>query len=281
MTTNPPMVSPVDPGIYFDLPNDAYHSGAGVSKSQLDDIAINPAVYQWRKQAPQDDEKLQALDMGTALHCLLLEPQEFDKRFVIAPKFDRRTIEGKKRAALFLEKNGHSGKTVLEAEEHRKLLLMRDSAFAHPAARWLLEADGHQEASIYWDDEETGELCRIRPDKFLSGQPVIVDLKKVADMARFARHVEEFRYHVQDAMYRDGFYQHFNEYPQFVFIAVSESIDCGRYPVRTFQLHAEDVDAGHQLYRRDLNTYHQCRASNSWGGIEELRRPAWARKQDN
>lgn len=281
MTTNPPMVSPVDPGIYFDLPNDAYHSGAGVSKSQLDDIAINPAVYQWRKQAPQDDEKLRALDMGTALHCLLLEPHEFEQRFVIAPKFDRRTIEGKKRAAHFLEKNGHSGKTVLEAEEHRKLLLMRDSAFAHPAARWLLEADGHQEASIYWDDEETGELCRIRPDKFLAGQPVIVDVKKVADMARFARHVEEFRYHVQDAMYRDGFYQHFNEYPQFVFIAVSESIDCGRYPVRTFQLHAEDVDAGHQLYRRDLNTYHQCRASNSWGGIEELRRPAWARKQDN
>jgi len=275
------LTAPEDPGLYFDISNEAYHAGPGVSKSQLDDIAINPAIYQWRKRAPQDEVKLKALDMGTALHCLLLEPHEFDQRFVVAPKFDRRTFEGKQRAARFLEVNGQSGKTVLEPEEHRKLLLMRDSTFAHPAARWLLEADGHQEASIYWDDEETGELCRIRPDKFLTGQPVIVDVKKVADMARFARHVEEFRYHVQDSMYRDGFYQHFNEYPQFVFIAVSESIDCGRYPVRTFQLHAEDVDAGHQLYRRDLNTYHHCRASNTWGGVEELRRPAWARKQDN
>lgn len=278
MTTNPPMVSPVDPGIYFDLPNDAYHSGAGVSKSQLDDIAINPAIYQWRKQAPQDDEKLQALDMGTALHCLLLEPQEFDKRFIKAPPFNRRTTAGKEAEAAFLDDCRHTGKTVLEHADHRKLMLMRDSAFAHPAARWLLEADGHQEASIYWDDEETGELCRIRPDKFLAGQPVIVDVKKVADMARFARHVEEFRYHVQSEMYRDGFYQHFNEYPQFVFIAVSESIDCGRYPVRVFQLDDEAADVGHQLYRRDLNTFHQCKISNSWGGVEVLSRPAWVKK---
>lgn len=282
MTAMPEItLAPSDPGLYFNIPNEAYHAGPGVSKSQLDDIAINPAVFQWRKSAPEDEEKKTALDMGTALHCILLEPQEFDLRFVIAPKFDRRTTEGKKRAAHFLEENGQSGKTVLEHEEHRKLLLMRDSTFAHPAARYFLEAEGHCEASIYWDDEQTGELCRIRPDRFLKNQPVIVDVKKVADMERFARHVDEFRYHVQDAMYRDGFYQHFNEYPQFVFIAVSESINCGRYPVRVFQLEQEDVAVGHDLYRRDLNTYHQCRLTNTWGGVESLSRPAWARKKDN
>lgn len=54
------------------------------------------------------------------------------------------------------------------------------------------------------NDEETGELCRIRPDKWLNEHNVIVDVKKVADMDRFARHIEEFRYHVQDAMYREG-----------------------------------------------------------------------------
>lgn len=280
MTAMPEIkMAPSDPGLYFNIPNEAYHSGPGVSKSQLDDIAINPAVFQWRKTAPEDEEKKAALDMGTALHCILLEPEEFDQRFVISPKFDRRTIEGKKRAAHFLEENGHSGKTVIEAEDHRKLKLMRASAFAHPAARFFLEADGHCEASIYWDDEQTGELCRIRPDRFLKNQPVIVDVKKVADMERFARHVEEFRYHVQSEMYRDGFYQHFNEYPQFVFIAVSESIDCGRYPVRVFQLDEEAAEVGHQLYRRDLNTYHQCKVSNSWGGVEILSRPAWARKK--
>lgn len=269
-----------EPGLYLDISNEDYHAGPGVSKSQLDDIAINPAVYQWRKSAPVDEEKLKALDMGTALHCLLLEPEEFDNRFIKAPEFNRRTTQGKAGEAAFLKDCAGTGMTVMDFEQHRKLKIMQASAFAYPAAKYFLEAPGHCEASIFWDDEETGELCRIRPDRFLTGQPVIVDVKKVADMDRFARHVEEFRYHVQDAMYRDGFYQHFNEYPQFVFIAVSETIDCGRYPVRVFQLHAEDTAAGHDLYRRDLKTYHQCRASNSWGGVEELRRPAWARKQD-
>lgn len=269
-----------DPGLYLDISNEDYHSGHGVSKSMLDAVAINPAVIPWRKKAPVDTEKLKALDMGTALHCLLLEPLEFDKRFIVAPEFNRRTNEGKASEKAFLKDCEGMGMTVMDAEQGRKLQLMAGSAMAYQPARWLLEADGHCEASIYWDDEETGELCRVRPDRFLTAQPVIIDVKKTADMDRFARHVEEFRYHVQTAMYCDGFYQHFNEYPRFVFIAVSETIDCGRYPVRVFELSADHRADGHEIYRRDLNAYHQCRISNSWGGIEELERPFWARKKD-
>ena len=81
-------------GVYHDITNEEYHSGPAVSKSQLDDIAISPAVYQWKKSAPVDEEKLTALDMGTALHCLLLEPEEFDRRFIVAPQFNRRTAAG-------------------------------------------------------------------------------------------------------------------------------------------------------------------------------------------
>ncbi|QGY29800.1 PD-(D/E)XK nuclease-like domain-containing protein [Pantoea cypripedii] len=271
----------MEPGIYYDISNEDYHSGPGISKSQLDDIAINPAIFQWRKDAPEDEEKKDALNMGTALHCLLLEPDEFDKRFIVAPEFNRRTNEGKASEKTFFEDCSGMGMTVMDAEQGRKLKLMRASALAHPAARWLLEAEGHCEASIFWNDVDTGELCRIRPDKFLSGQPVVVDVKKVADMSRFARHVEEFRYHVQDAYYREGFSHQFGEYPLFVFIAVSESIDCGRYPVRTFQLTEEDVSVGDALFRRDLAVYHECRQSGNWGGIEELTRPDWAKRKDN
>lgn len=57
------------PGIYFDISNEDYHAGDGVSKSQLDMVALSPALLQWQKSAPVDTEKLKALDMGTALHC--------------------------------------------------------------------------------------------------------------------------------------------------------------------------------------------------------------------
>lgn len=272
------IVAPATAGIYYDVPNPVYHSGPGVSKSQLDDVAISPAVLLWRKNAPVDTEKLKALDMGSALHCLLLEPDEFNKRFIIAPEFNRRTNAGKAEEAEFLEACANTGKTVMDAEQGRKLSLMRDSAMAHPGAKFLLEGEGRCEASIYWNDQETGELCRIRPDKFLTTSPLIIDVKKVADMSRFSRHIEEFRYHVQAAMYCEGFKAHFSEVPKFAFLAVSETIDCGRYPVRLFVPDDNDIDEGFQSFRRDLTTYHQCRTSNNWGlGFENIQRPYWAR----
>ncbi|HBE5423774.1 TPA: PD-(D/E)XK nuclease-like domain-containing protein [Escherichia coli] len=90
------------PGIYFDISNEDYHAGDGVSKSQLDMVAKNPALLKWVQAAPEDEEKKSALDIGTALHCLLLEPGEFDKRFIVSPKFDRRTKQGKADEEAFL-----------------------------------------------------------------------------------------------------------------------------------------------------------------------------------
>ncbi|MFS9902876.1 PD-(D/E)XK nuclease-like domain-containing protein [Salmonella enterica] len=268
----------IKPGIYFDITNEAYHAGPGVSKSQLDDIAVCPAFYQWRKAAPVDTEKTKALDMGTALHCRLLEPDEFKNRFIIAPEFNRRTTAGKEEEKAFLENCANSGKTVMTDEDGRKLELMYGSVMAHPGCRALLEAEGKTESSIYWTDTETGELCRIRPDKFLTNSPLILDVKKVTDMSRFARHVEEFRYHVQAAMYCEGWKAYSGETPRFAFLAVSESIDCGKYPVHLYILEDEHHDIGYSLFRRDLNTYHECKSSNKWGwGFEVIERPYWAR----
>ena len=114
-------------GLVLGLSNEEYHSGPGISKSQLDDIAESPATYIWRKSAPVDEEKLKALDMGTALHCLLLEPEEFKDRFIIAPEFNRRTNAGKDEEKEFLANCAELGKTIMTAEDGRKLQLMRES----------------------------------------------------------------------------------------------------------------------------------------------------------
>ncbi|EOE4666538.1 RecE family exodeoxyribonuclease, partial [Salmonella enterica subsp. enterica serovar Cerro] len=113
----------IQPGIYYDIPNEAYHAGPGVSKSQLDDIADTPAIYLWRKNAPVDTEKTKSLDTGTAFHCRVLEPEEFSKRFIIAQEFNRRTSAGKEEEKTFLEECARTGRTVLTAEEGRKIEL--------------------------------------------------------------------------------------------------------------------------------------------------------------
>nr|WP_079917758.1 RecE family exodeoxyribonuclease [Salmonella enterica] len=120
----------IQPGIYYDIPNEAYHAGQGVSKSQLDDIVDTPAIYLWRKNAPVDTEKTKSLDTGTAFHCRVLEPEEFSKRFIIAPEFNRRTSAGKEEEKTFLEECARTGITVLTAEEGRKIEFMYQSVMA-------------------------------------------------------------------------------------------------------------------------------------------------------
>ncbi|MGX0000407.1 hypothetical protein ACUXF8_004208 [Pantoea piersonii] len=96
----------------------------------------------------------------------------------MAPEFSRRTTEGMASKKAFLDDCASPGVTVLDVAQGRKLRQMRDSALAHPAACWLPETDGHSEVSMYWTEDETGERCHIWPDKFLTRQPVMVDVKK-------------------------------------------------------------------------------------------------------
>ncbi|EIZ8524456.1 exodeoxyribonuclease VIII, partial [Escherichia coli] len=129
---DPVIVEDIEPGIYYGISNENYHAGPGVSKSQLDDIADTPALYLWRKNAPVDTTKTKTLDLGTAFHCRVLEPEEFSNRFIVAPEFNRRTNAGKEEEKAFLMECASTGKTVITAEEGRKIELMYQSVMALP-----------------------------------------------------------------------------------------------------------------------------------------------------
>ena len=270
----------IGPGLYHDLSNEEYHRAPGISKSGLDLIASNPSKYMWQQGAPVDTEKLDALDAGTALHCALLEPAEFDSRFIVMPEFNLRTVDGRASRDSFMAETTGEGKIVLTAEVHRQLRLMRGSAHAHPVVQMIMEARGYNEASIFWNDKDTGVMCRVRPDRHIWTDdlgPVIVDVKKCADITRFEHHVEEYRYHVQHAMYVDGYRNHYNEDPLFWFLVVDSTCSAGRYRVDVVDLPPEWVDAGQELYRRDLETYNACRQHNDWLHVRTLNRPRWAK----
>ncbi|EHU4776501.1 exodeoxyribonuclease VIII, partial [Escherichia coli] len=129
---DPVIVEDIEPGIYYGISNENYHVGPGVSKSQLDDIADTPALYLWRKNAPVDNTKTKTLDLGTAFHCRVLEPEEFSNRFIVAPEFNRRTNAGKEEEKAFLMECASTGKTVITAEEGLKIELMYQSVMALP-----------------------------------------------------------------------------------------------------------------------------------------------------
>ncbi|MGT8217975.1 exodeoxyribonuclease VIII [Escherichia coli] len=278
---DPVIVEDIEPGIYYGISNENYHAGPGISKSQLDDIADTPALYLWRKNAPVDTTKTKTLDLGTAFHCRVLEPEEFSNRFIVAPEFNRRTNAGKEEEKAFLMEYASTGKTVITAEEGRKIELMYQSVMALPLGQWLVESAGHAESSIYWEDPETGILCRCRPDKIIPEFHWIMDVKTTADIQRFKTAYYDYRYHVQDAFYSDGYEAQFGVQPTFVFLVASTTIECGRYPVEIFMMGEEAKLAGQQEYHRNLRTLSDCLNTDEWPAIKTLSLPRWAKEYAN
>lgn len=306
----------IKPGIYPDIPIEDYHAGPGVSKSQLDLLDKAPALLEWSRNAPRDTEARAAVDIGHALHSVLLQPDSFDDFFVAdftappgaivtsddaklaldalrVPYTAKDTKQSLMRLLLTVDPDapvlesikeqwalGAAGKMVLAQHEYRKVMLMRDSVMAHPFARTLLEAPGPVESSIYWIDKETGELCRCRPDKRaeLGSISPTVDVKITGTIDEFWRAVEDYRYDVQDPFYTAGIEAQFGEPQPFIFLAVGSERDAGRYPVRCFTLPSDIRDVGANRMRANLNLYSKCRKSGQWPGVETVKRPSWARR---
>lgn len=120
-----------------------------------------------------------------------------------------------------------------------------------------------------------------RPDKLIQEHHWIVDVKSSADIQRFDRSMYEYRYHVQDSFYSDGYKSLTGESPVFVFLVVSTTIDCGRYPVRVFNLDQQAKDIGRTTYKQNLRTYAECLKTDEWAGIRTLSLPYWAKELRN
>lgn len=182
----------------------------------------------------------------------------------------------------------NEGLTVLSAGDYRELLAMAASVRAHPMANALLTSCdvAAAEASVYWVDPITGELCRCRPD-FWRGDGVIVDLKTTIDASPegFAKSLAKWRYHVQAAWYLDGMRVAYDrgEFPAewdkpraFTFIAVEKTAP---YAVATYTVDAESLELGRDEYRRNLDKLAECRRTGVWPGygdtLQKIGVPQW------
>lgn len=265
----------MQPGIYTDLSSEQYHASPGISKTGLSMFKADPASLEWSRNCPEDDEVM-ATDIGDAIHAALLEPDRYAAEYVVAPKFDRRTTVGKENAAIF--EHANQGKTVLDADQGKMISLIQGSAMAHPTARFLLQAAGSVEESLYWEDPDTGELCKSRMDKRLHDHPIIVDVKSVQSLDQFQRQLEEFGYWLQDGMYSEGYERHFGETPGFLFLVVQTSRALKRYPVAVFELDPQSKAEGRAEFRRLLDAYHDAKTRGDFPGVQTISRPYWAKR---
>jgi exodeoxyribonuclease VIII len=252
-------------GFYKDMPNDDYHASEGISKSGLDKINRSPAHYKY----PKKSKSTRNMEIGTAIHAAILEPERFDKEYCVVSCDSRQKKEYKEQAAKF------TGEMTLTKPESVNVLGMRESVESNLDAMKLLRIEGDAELSAFATDPETGIQIRARYD-WITKDGIVVDVKKTQDLRKFAKSVAEYRYHVQEAFYRHVYRLITGEeLKAFYFLAVEEE---SPHSNELFLLDDLSREIGEHYYRKDLRTYARCVENNYWphGEFETvLELPNW------
>lgn len=237
--------SPYAPGTTIcaaELPNEAYHRAPGVSKSGLDRVRRSV-----RRLLEPDEERTPALGVGAGVNDALLHPHRFAELYVKGPE-DRRGNRWKDAVAAAEA----AGVTLLVEGDYNLCIRIRDALLLHPEVSRLLGDGAVAEDSYFWTDEETGLLCRCRPDLTLASR-ALLDVKTAEDASAeaFRRAVFRFRYHVQDAFYCEGMRRACGECQGLVFVVVDKD-DPHPENVALYQLDDALHDEGFFAFREDL-----------------------------
>jgi hypothetical protein len=218
------------PGIYYDMSDEEYHADPSLSSSGIKKLLPaeegdkpNPLEYWEESVLNPNREPLDtaALRYGRAYHTLVLQPQIFSNQFIVLPPVNDIKIDSEAWAEL---RDGEDGKDfilpesktakvvkyggkkiVISQSDYADMCTMRDVLFRSPQISTLLN-ESDKEVAIFWRDEETGIMCRVKFD--LLHPQFITDLKTIASSTSSKRKLRyeclDRKYPVSAAMYLEG-----------------------------------------------------------------------------
>lgn len=270
------------------MSNDEYHACPEFSSSQLKDLNRSAAhfyVNSISKEAKK--EASAAMNFGTLVHTMFLEPEQFANEFVIAPKFDRRTKAGKEEAAAWEQAN--EGKMLVSEEDVENASRMATNLRTLSIYKAMQDNYGMAEASFFFTDPVYGLNLRIRPDwhiapckEFPNG--LIIDLKTTDDARpmAFSRTCANFSYDLSASMYREGFqaYYQTEEKPAFIFLVAERNM-----PFNVKQYKASDLflSVGDGRYSKAKERLAESLLIDEWDGystdLEDIFLPSYLTKQ--
>ena len=246
------------------MSNAKYHAHPAISKSKLFRMSVSPAYFKYHLDNPPPPSP--SLTFGSAFHKLTLEPKYFSREFMVAPKVDRRTSEGKRIWEAVVSRAEALNRTLITEEDYTDITAMRDAVMGNKYARRLLSG-AQTERSFFWTDELTGVKCKCRPDaiNIIGGQAYIIDLKSCLDGScrGFSMDAIRYGYPLQAAMYREGVRICTGLDAKFIFICAEKDA-----PYLVNILEADDlfIRYGEDQMRDFLGMYKDCADRGQWYG---------------
>jgi exodeoxyribonuclease VIII len=195
-------------------------------------------------------KKSKALDLGQVVHAKVLTPELYAKTYVVQPKLDARTKEGKDAKAKFALEN--DGKVIVPEEDAIIADAIASRIDAIPAVKFLLD-NGKPELSFF--QYADGIIRKARPDLLVNhnGNVILADLKttsKGCDQKSFQYTCADYFYDLSAAYYID-IVSHYYQQPvnTFVFIVVETQPP---HDIALYVLGKDSIDTGRKLYTKAL-----------------------------
>lgn len=267
-------------GVY-DIPLEQYHgdiaAAPSISSSGLRLIEQkSPAHYYATSYLNPDhepEERTPALNIGAAVHCLLLTPELFSKEVSVHPFKDfarNEEIGGvkwtKTEKIKWRDAEYEAGRAVIGAEQLDALCQMRDVLMREP----LIEGgifQGQIEKSIIWPDDETGVFLKSRLD-VIPDDDVLVDYKTIANghPDHIEREIYKHGYEMQLALGAEAMWQVLGKRTRMVCLIFQEKEP--PYAVTPVELDLIDLYDGFNLNRRAVRLFAECVKTGQWPGYD-------------
>ena len=208
-----------------------------------------------------------AMTFGSALHCFVLENDEFENMYAVAPEVDKRTKAGKEVWKAFVE--GTVGREVLTQQDMGLILEMSAAIREHKPAQDLLEG------CVAFEQMREGEIQGVQFKGIADGlsDGYILDIKTCQDASpeAFERTAFNSFYHEQGVAYQTLF-----NVDRFYWIAVEKNPP---YNVSVF-MQSEEA-----FYKARKHLFDLVRRWDNWDGLPQsyskgvftLNLPKWAK----
>ena len=247
-----------------------YHAHPALGSSRLRELLKSPAHFRANMR-----RETEALALGSLVHTLVLEPHTFSERYLVVPKIDGRTKEGKAAKATLAS----DPRIAVDGEAMAEASACATSIMGHRVYQQI--RDAQVEHTVFWTDAETGIECKARFDVL---GPLLVDLKTTRDASPkgFQRAIATYGYHIQAAHYMAGAIANGMQPKGFLFACVETSPP---YLPAGYLLGNPTLEQGERDRRAALLTYAQCLREDRWPGynddrIEVIDLPNWAQRSE-
>lgn len=264
-------------GIFDGMDYETYRAIDAVNYSSLKHMRRSALSYLWHQGNPQPPTL--AMQLGTHTHRMILEPDTAGD-FAIWGECEGQNVRRGKVWDQFQAECALSGKQVITRDERDAMVAMAKAVRTSSLAWHYLEG-GRSEVVLVWRDPKFNCDCKARLDKLkrIGGRAVIADLKTTRDCRPFRFGNEAYRlgYHLQLAMYCEGFRVLTGETPEMVEIAVESKAP---HELAVYSISEDVLWKGREDYERLMKMRAESERTGVWPpaveALTDLTLPSYA-----